>query len=118
MTGERPLFWVGSFLRCLRAFPEKVIDQMGYALHLAQQGGKHPDTKPMKGFQGASVVEVVADHDGNTWRIIYTLKYRGAVYVLHAFQKKSKQGIKTPKQHVDLIRVRLKQAMEHYEQSH
>ncbi len=118
MTGERPLFWVGSSLECLRSFPEKVIDQMGYALHLAQQGGKHPDAKPLKGFPGASVVEVIADHDGNTWRIIYTLRYMDVVYVLHAFQKKSKQGIKTPKQYVDLIRGRLKLAMEHYEQSH
>jgi len=91
---------------------------MGYALHLAQQGGKHTDAKPMKGFPGASVVEVVADHDGNTWRLIYTLKYMGVVYVLHAFQKKSKQGIKTPKYHVDLIRARLKLAKEHYERSH
>ena len=90
---------------------------MGYALHLAQQGGKHPDAKPMKGFQGASVVEVVSDYEGNTWRLIYTLKYRDAVYVLHAFQKKSKQGIKTPKHHIDLIRVRIKQAMEHYERT-
>lgn len=117
MTGERPLFWVGASLECLRSFPEKVVDQMGYALHLAQQGGKHPDAKPMKGFQGASVVEVVADYEGNTWRLIYTLKYRDAVYVLHAFQKKSKQKIKTPKHHIDLIRVRIKQAMEHYERT-
>ncbi len=64
--GERPLFWIGSSLEYLRSFPEKVIDQMGYALHLAQQGGKHPDAKPMKGFQGASVVEIVADYEGNT----------------------------------------------------
>jgi phage-related protein len=118
MQGERPLYWVGASLECLRSFPEEVIDKMGYALHLAQQGGKHPDAKPMKGFTGASVIEVVADHDGNTWRIIYTLKYMDAVYVLHAFQKKSKQGIKTPRQHVNIIRARLKLVIEHYEQSH
>ena len=94
MRSERLLYWVGASLECLRSFPEEVIDKMGYALHLAQQGGKHPDAKPMKGFSGASIIEVVADHDGNTWRIIYMLRYMDAVYVLHAFQKKAKEKLK------------------------
>jgi len=69
------------------------------------KSGKHPDAKSVQGFPGASVVEVVADHDGNTWRLIYMLKYMDVVYVAHAFQKKSKPGIKIPKHHVDLIRA-------------
>ena len=117
MRGERPLYWVGSSLADLRAFPGAVIDVMGYALHLAQQGGKHPDAKPLKGFQGAAVVEITADHDRDTWRVMYTLKYKDAIYVLHAFQKKSKQGIRTPKQHINMIRRRLKLAQEHHEQT-
>ncbi|NNJ94250.1 MAG: type II toxin-antitoxin system RelE/ParE family toxin [Halobacteria archaeon] len=99
-------------------FPEAVIDVMGYALHLAQQGGKHPDAKPLKGFSGGSVLEITADHDGDTWRAVYTLRYKDAIYVLHAFQKKSKQGIKTPGQHIKLIQRRMKQAQVHYAQTH
>jgi phage-related protein len=117
MQGERPLYRVGSSLTDLRAFPGAVIDVMGYALHLAQQGGKHPDAKPLKGFQGAAVVEITADHDRDTWRVMYTLKYKDAIYVLHAFQKKSTRGIRTPKQHINMIRRRLKLAQEHHEQT-
>jgi phage-related protein len=117
MPDERPLYWVGSSLADLRAFPEAVIDVMGYALHLAQQGGKHPDAKPLKGFQGASVMEITVDHERDTWRVIYTLGYKDEIYVLHAFQKKSKQGISTPKQHINSIRRRLKLAQEHHEQT-
>jgi phage-related protein len=118
MSGERPLYWVGSSLEDLRTFPDTVIDVMGYALHLAQQGDKHPDAKPLKGFPGGSVLEITADHDGNTWRAVYTLKYKDTLYVLHAFQKKSKQGIKTPKQHTNMIIRRLKLAQEHHAQTH
>lgn len=118
MSGERPLYWVGSSLEDLRTFPDTVIDVMGYALHLAQQGDKHPDAKPLKGFPGGSVLEITADHDGNTWRAIYTLKYKDTLYVLHAFQKKSKQGIKTPRQHINMIQRRLKLAQEHHAQTH
>jgi len=117
MQGERPLYWVGSSLADLRAFPGAVIDVMGYALHLAQQGGKHPDAKSLKGFQGTAVVEITADYDRDTWRFVYTLEYKDAIYVLHAFQKKSKQGIRTPKQHINMIRRRLKLAQEHHEQT-
>jgi len=117
MQGERPLYWVGSSLEDLRAFPETVIDVMGYALHLAQQGGKHPDAKPLKGFPGGSVLEITADYESDTWRAVYTLKYKDVIYVLHAFQKKSKFGIKTPKQHTNMLNRRLKLAQEHHERT-
>lgn len=117
MQGERPLYWVGSSLEDIRAFPDAVIDVMGYALHLAQQGEKHPDAKPMKGFPGGSVLEITADYDSNTWRAVYTLKYKEVIYVLHAFQKKSTLGIKTPKQHLNMIHARLRRAQEHHEQT-
>ena len=90
---------------------------MGYALHLAQHGGRHPDAKLLKGFTGSSLMEVIADYSGNTWRIVYTVRYPEAIYVLHAFQKKSTRGIKTPKQHINKVHNRLKQAQEHYEQT-
>lgn len=87
---------------------------MGYALHLAQVGDKHQDAKPLKGFGGASVLEVVEDFDGDTYRAIYTVKIRDRVCVLHAFQKKSKAKIATPKQDIDLVKQRLKKAQELY----
>ena len=111
---DKPLFWMGSSLGDLTAFPLPVKKVMGFALRQAQQGGKHVHAKPLKGQKGASVLEVVEDHDGNTFRGVYTVKFRGAVYVLHAFQKKSMSGIKTPKPELDLIGRRLKQAKEHY----
>ena len=87
---------------------------MGFALFQAQAGGKHVDAKPLKGFGGAGVLEVVEDLQGSAFRAVYTIKLAGAVYVLHAFQKKSKKGRKTPKAERDLIRKRLKAAEEHY----
>jgi phage-related protein len=104
------LHWVGSSLKDLRALPEQVQDDIGYALYLAQMGGKHADAKPLKGFGGAGVLEVVERHDGDTYRAVYTVKFRAAVYVLHVFQKKSTSGIATPKADVDLIRKRLAEA--------
>lgn len=88
--------------------PEAVQDTFGYALHLAQVGQKHPDAKPMKGFGGAGVVEVVEDFQGDAYRAVYTVRYAEAVYVVHCFQKKSMQGIATPKPDVELIKSRLK----------
>lgn len=111
---DKPLFWMGSSLDDLSAFPLEVKRVMGFALRQAQQGGKHVQAKPLRGQKGASVLEVVEDHDGDTFRGVYTVKFRGAVYVLHAFQKKSKSGIKTPKPDLDLIASRLKLAKEHY----
>lgn len=90
--------------------PDDVIDVFGFALHLAQCGKKHDQAKPLKGFGGAGVLEVVEDHQGDTYRAVYTVKIAEAVYVLHCFQKKSKQGAATPKHEMDLIRDRLKVA--------
>lgn len=117
MHAERTLYRVRSSLDDLRAFPGEVIDIMGYALHLAQQGDRHPVAKSLKGFTGGSVLEIVVDFAGNTWRVIYTVRYRDAIYVLHAFQKKSKRGIKTPVQHITRVHSRLKHAQEHHEQT-
>jgi len=106
----KPLIWVGASLKDLREFPAPVQDHMGYALYLAQRGGKHQDAKVLSGFGGAGVLEVIKDHQGDTFRAVYTLKYAGTVYVLHAFQKKSKSGRQTPRRDVDLIKQRLREA--------
>ena len=110
----KPLFWMGSSLKDLREFPAAVKSVMGFALWQAQQGGKHIDSKPLKGL-GGGVLEVVADNRSDTYRGVYTVKFRRAVYVLHAFKKKSKSGIKTPQSEVELVQQQLKQAQKHYE---
>ena len=114
VPGERPLFWMGSSKGDLLEFPAAVKGQIGIALSVAQFGGKHPDAKPWKG-EGPGVLEVVEDHSGNTFRAVYTVRFEGAVYVLHAFRKKSPKGIKTAQTDVELIGRRLKSAREHYE---
>ena len=106
----KPVIWVGSARADLSAFPEEVKDAIGYALYVAQQGGKHPDAKPLRGFGGAGILEIVEDHAGNTYRAVYTVRLAGRIYALHAFQKKSKSGIKTPKSEIDLIKSRLRRA--------
>lgn len=108
----KPVVWIGSTKADLSAFPEEVKDAIGYALYVAQQGGKHRDAKPLQAFGGAGVLEIVEDHDGDTYRAVYTVRLAGRVYALHAFQKKSKRGIETPKSEIDLIRLRLKRAEE------
>jgi len=110
----KPIEWIGSSLDDLKDFPDEVQQVVGYALYIAQCGDKHPSAKPLRGFKGAGVVEVVEDFDGDTYRAVYTIKFADVVYVLHSFQKKSKQGIATPKQDMDLIEARLKRAKEHY----
>ncbi|MBK9316751.1 MAG: type II toxin-antitoxin system RelE/ParE family toxin [Acidobacteria bacterium] len=110
----KPIQWVKSSKDDLCEFPAKVVRQIGYALYFAQLGDKHPSAKPLKGFGSAGVLEVIEDHDGDTYRAVYTIKFSGAVYVLHAFQKKSKSGIKTPRQTIELIKERLKLAEEDY----
>ena len=95
--------------------PNPVIDVVGYALHLAQQGLKHDQAKVLKGFGSAGVLEVVEDFRSNTYRAVYTVRFVGWIYVLHCFQKKSKSGIKTPKEVMDLIKLRLKAAKRDYE---
>ncbi|HZG46566.1 MAG TPA: type II toxin-antitoxin system RelE/ParE family toxin [Allosphingosinicella sp.] len=110
----RPLFWIGSSRKDLSAFPEEVKDVMGYALHLAQVGEKSATAKPLKGFGGAGVLEIVDDHDGDTFRAVYTVRFGKSVYVLHAFQKKSKSGTATPRTEIDLIKKRLAAAETHH----
>lgn len=105
---------IASALDDLKEFPEDVKDVMGYALELAQRGKKHPDAKPLRGFSGAGVLEIVDDFDGDTYRAIYTVKFEGVLYLLHSFQKKSKHGIATPKQDIELVEKRLKAAKEDY----
>jgi phage-related protein len=112
--GEKPLFWVGSSLNDLLAFPEKVQRKIGAALSVAQFGGKHPSAKPWKGA-GSVVFEVVEDYRSDAYRAIYTVKFADAVYVLHAFQKKSPSGIRTPRRDVELVAQRLKLAQQEYE---
>ena len=110
----KPVDWIGSSYKDFRTFPEPVQSTVGFALYLAQIGQRHNQAKPLKGFHGAGVLEVVEDHHGDTYRAIYTVRYEHAIYVLHAFQKKSRKGIKTPIQDIDLIRLRLRQAdLEH-----
>ena len=108
MANQRTLFWVASSKKDLLQMPEEVQDTFGYALHLAQEGGKHPGAKPLKGFGGANVLEVVESFEGNAYRAMYTVRYAHAVYVLHCFQKKSVKGIATPEADMDLVRNRLK----------
>jgi len=114
LFGEKPLHWVGSSKRDFLAFPGPVQSDMGYALGLAQLGGKHPHAKPWKG-EGPGVFEVVESHDGDAYRAIYTVRFEGAVYVLHAFQKKSPSGIRTATNDVELVRERLRRAREDHE---
>lgn len=92
------------------AMPDAVQQVFGFALFHAQIGKMHPAAKPLKGFGSAGVVEIVEDSRGNTYRAVYTVRFAGAVYVLHCFEKKSKRGIETPKREMDLIRERLKEA--------
>jgi phage-related protein len=112
--GEKPLFWVGSAKRDLLRFPEPVKDELGIALSVVQFGGKHPKAKPWKG-QGAGIFEVVEDQRGDTYRAVYAVRFEGAVYVLHVFQKKSPSGIRTPRSDVNLIGQRLELARQDYE---
>jgi phage-related protein len=113
VPGEKPLFWIGPSKDDLLAFPEAVKDEIATALSVAQFGGKHPHAKPWKG-EGPGVFEVVEDHRADTYRVVYTVRFEGVVYVLHAFQKKSPSGIRTPSKDVDLIRRRLNEARADY----
>ena len=112
---RKPLKWIGSAKRDLDSMPEDVKDLFGHAIDLAQAGGKHQDAKAMSGFGSAGVLEVVEDFRSDTYRAVYTVKFAGWVYVLHCFQKKSKSGIKTPKEDLDMINARLKAAQQDFE---
>lgn len=111
----KPLYWVGSSKKDLLEMPATVVDVVGYALYLAQNGLKHRQAKPLKGFGSAGVLEVVEDYEGNTYRAVYTVRFSNGLYVLHCFQKKSRKGIETTKQDKDLIEARLKSARHHSE---
>ncbi|MGB8684749.1 MAG: type II toxin-antitoxin system RelE/ParE family toxin [Candidatus Binatus sp.] len=108
----KPVVWVRSSKDDLKKFPRTAQSHLGFALKVAQSGGKHPDAKPMKGFGGASVIEIVEDYDVDTYRAVYTVKFAEAIYVLHAFQKKSNSGIATTKRDLHLIEERLRRAKE------
>ena len=112
--GEKPLFWVASSKNDILTFPEPVKNEISHALGVAQYGGKHPKAKPWKG-EGSGVLEIVEDYRTDTYRAVYTVKFENAVYVLHAFQKKSTKGAKTNLADVRLISQRLKAAKEDYE---
>jgi phage-related protein len=108
----KPVTWVGTSLRDLRGFPPPVQDVIGYALYLAQSGGKHQDAKVLTGFGGAGVLEVIKDHRGETFRgVLHAALCRDGI-VLHAFQKKSKTGRATPRRDMELIKQRLREAEE------
>lgn len=104
---EKELVWVGSSRKDMQGFPREVRNVFGVALYWAQLGSKHPQAKPLKGFKGAGVVEIVEDFASDTYRCIYTVRYAEKVFVLHAFQKKSKKGIATPKPDIDVVNARL-----------
>jgi phage-related protein len=106
----KPLAWIASSRDDICELPRDVQRVFGFALRMAQLGGKHPDAKPLKGFGGAGVIEVIANDDGDTFRAVYTVRLAGRVYVLDVFQKKSKSGIATPKPDLDRIKIRLKHA--------
>jgi phage-related protein len=114
MSTRKPVEWIGSSRDDLREFPQDVRRVMGQAIDDAQLGGEHPAAKALKGFGGRGVLEVVDDFDGDAYRAVYTVKFAGAVYVLHVFQKKSKKGIATPRREIELIKGRLKRADEHH----
>ena len=106
----KPVVWIGSAKDDLVTFPEEVVRAIGFALYEAQKGNKHPSAKPLHGFGGAGVLEIVEDHDGDTYRAVYTVRLAGHVYVLHAFQKKSRHGISTPRTEIDRVKARLRKA--------
>jgi phage-related protein len=107
---EKPLIWIGGSKKDLMALPLDVRKFFGHALDFAQRGDQHDAAKPLKGFGSAGILEVVESESDGTYRAVYTVKFAQAVFVLHCFQKKSKRGIVTPKEDMDIIRARLKVA--------
>jgi len=117
VKGEKPVRWIGSSKSDFLDFPAEVVSEVGYALSVAQLGGKHPAAKPWKG-EGGGVFELVERFEGDAYRAVYTVRFEGVIYVLHAFQKKSPSGIRTDKTDIDLISERLKRAREDFESNH
>lgn len=110
----KPVRWIASSRRDLKTFPRRVQRDIGQALYAAQQGEEYPSVKAMKGFGGRSVLEIVELDAAGTYRVVYTVRFTDEIYVLHAFQKKSKKGIATPQKEIELIRQRLTAAERHY----
>jgi phage-related protein len=106
------LVWVAGRKKEFLTFPKAVVQDVGHALYIAQCGDKPHNAKPLKGFSGAGVLEVLENHDGDTYRAVYTVRFEDAIYVLHCFQKQSKSGIATPQQDIELVKTRLKAAEE------
>lgn len=106
----KKLEWIGSCKKDLLNFPKSLKKEVGHALYIAQEGGKHKNAKVLKGFGGAKVLEIVLDDSSGTYRTMYTVEFEEVIYVLHVFQKKSKTGIKTDKSDMDLVEQRLKRA--------
>jgi phage-related protein len=113
-SDPKPVRWMGTSLRDLRSFPRAVRIDIGHALFTAQEGKTDPAAKPLRGFGGASVLEIVASHHGNAWRAVYTVRFQDAIYVLHAFQKKSTKGMATPAREIELVKKRLTEAERDY----
>ena len=112
----KPCIFVGASRRELKALPDEVRGEFGHALHEVQRGAEPASAKALKGFGGRGVLELVEDFDGNTYRAVYTVRFAGAIYVLRAFQKKSKAGISTPKPEIELIKTRLRAAEADYKE--
>jgi phage-related protein len=110
----KPLHWIKGCLKSVQEFPEEVQHEVGFSLQRAQKGGKAANAVPLVGFGSSKVLEVIIDESGDTFRAIYTVKFKEAVYALHAFQKKSKRGRETPRSEMELIKSRLKFAEAHY----
>ena len=113
---EKQLIWIGSSKKDLENLPDEVINTMGYGLYLAQKGEQHENAKVLKGFGSAGVIEIRDSDEGGTYCLIYTITMPEVIFVLHLFQKKSKQGVATPQKDIDLIKSRLKMAQEIYKE--
>lgn len=115
-TSPKRVIWMGSSRKDLKSFPKDVQADVGYALYAAQRGEEYDSVKALKGYAGRSVLEIIATHASGTYRAVYTVRFRDAIYVLHAFQKKSKKGIETPKHDIELIDRRLAEAERHHKE--
>jgi phage-related protein len=115
---KKPTHWIGSSRKNVKEFPKEVRQEIGFSLYAAECGDTLVNSVPLVGFGGAKVLEIIVPHDGNAYRAVYTVKFKLAVYVLHAFQKKSKKGDKTPQPDMVLIRSRLKTAEQHYREKY
>jgi len=109
----KPIWWVGRSKDAFEQFPHEVQEDMYHAFEVAQWGSKAPSAKPMKGFRGAGVLEIIENHGGDAYRAVYTVKFRAAVCVLHVFQKKSKRGIRTPRREMRIIEANLRGLIEY-----